>query len=69
MAKAAPKAVATTEQSPRALEELLATKQADLLGYKKGLVAGELKNTAVIKITRREIARIKTALGAKEGDK
>ena len=51
------------------LQGLLATKQADLLGYKKGLAAGELKNTGVIKATRKEIARIKTQLNGKEGDK
>lgn len=69
MAKATKKTVAVADQAPKELHELLATKQADLLGYKKGLAAGELKNVNVIKETRREIARIKTALAGKEGDK
>ena len=70
MAKAVKKEVAAVvEQTPKELQELLASKQADLLGYKKGLHAGELKNTGVIKVTRKEIARIKTALNGKEGDK
>lgn len=68
MAKATKKEAAT-EQTPKQLNELLITKQADLLGYKKGLAAGELKNPNVIKATRRDIARIKTALAGKEGDK
>ena len=70
MAKTTKKSTAT-EQTPKQLEELLATKQADLLGYIKGLQAGELKNPGVIKTTRRDIARIKTALtmAGKEGDK
>ena len=63
------KEVTMTEQTPTQLQELLITKQADLLGYKKGLAAGELKNTGVIKTTRKEIARIKTALTGKEGEK
>ena len=65
----AKKEVTMTEQTPTQLQELLITKQADLLGYKKGLAAGELKNTGVIKTTRKEIARIKTALTGKEGEK
>ena len=67
----AKKDTAVKEQTPKQLEELLATKQTDLLGYKKGLQAGELKNPGVIKTTRRDIARIKTALqvAGKEGDK
>ena len=69
MAKATKKDVAVVEQTAAQLSELLATKQADLLGYKKGLAAGELKNTGIIKVTRKEIARIKTALAGKEGDK
>lgn len=57
------------EQTAKDLQALLVTKQADLLGYKKGLAAGELKNVNVIKATRKEIARIHTALKGKEGDK
>lgn len=73
MAKATKKDVAVSEQNPKQLQELLRTKQADLLGYKKGLASGELKNTGVIKATRRDIARIKTQLlveaSSKEGEK
>lgn len=69
MAKAAEKVVVLSEQTATQLQELLQTKQADLLGYRKGLASGELKNTGVIKATRKEIARIKTVLNGKEGDK
>lgn len=74
MPKATKKEAVVTAKTPKELEELLATKQADLLGYRKGLAAGELKNPGVIKTTRRDIARIKTALSTqkaagKEGDK
>lgn len=71
MAKTAAKkaVVVLSEQTPKQLQELLATKQADLLGYKRGLVVGELKNPNVIKATRKEIARIMTALSGKEGEK
>lgn len=73
MAKATKQTVAVIEQqTPEQLHESLVAQQTDLLGYKKGLAAGELKNTGVIKATRKEIARIKTALSAskvsKEGD-
>lgn len=69
MAKAVKKDIAADAKTPRSLNEQLVTKQADLLGYQKGLVAGELKNTSIIKATRKEIARIKTQLKGKEGDK
>jgi len=69
MAKTTKKDAVVAEQTPESLNQLLATKQADLLGYKKGLAGGELKNTGVIRATRKEIARIKTALNGKEGDK
>ena len=73
MAKKVDKEMAVNEQSAEDLQSLLETKQADLLGYKKGLAVGELKNTQIINATRKEIARIKTAqtmnkLG-KEGEK
>lgn len=69
MARKVEKTVAPVEQSREQLQTSLVTKEADLLGYKKGLAGGELKNTAIIKITRKEIARIKTALAGKEGEK
>ena len=67
--KTTKKEVAMSEKTPKELQELLVAKQADLLGYKKGLVVGELKNPSIIKMTRKDIARIKTALAGKEGDK
>lgn len=69
MAKTVKQTVNFSDQSPKELQALLATKQADLLGYKKSLASGELKNTGIIKATRKEIAQINTALAGKEGDK
>ena len=69
MAKTTKQEVAAAPQTTEQLEKLLSEKNADLLGYRKGLAANELKNTAVIKATKRDIARIKTALAGKEGDK
>jgi ribosomal protein L29 len=60
-------------QSAEELRAALAAKEADLLGYRRGLAAGELKNNRVIHATRKDIARIKTALRidkiGKEGEK
>jgi ribosomal protein L29 len=53
----------------KSLEELktdLAAKQNDLLEARKGHRAGELVNPRVITNTRREVARIKTAIRAEE---
>lgn len=55
-------------------EELLkdlAAKQTDLLEARKGHRSGELVNPRVITLTRKEIARLKTAIRADElkGDK
>ena len=53
----------------KSLEELkidLAAKQNDLLEARKGHRAGELVNPRVITTTRRDIARIKTAIRAEE---
>ncbi len=69
MAKTTQKEATVSEQTPVQLSELLVTKQADLLGYRKGLAVGELKNASIIKATRKEIARIKTTLSSKEGEK
>lgn len=73
MAKTAKTGAVAKEQTSKQLEEQLVAKQADLLAYKKGLAGGELKNTGIIKATKRDIARIKTALSmntaGKEGDK
>lgn len=40
----------------------LVTKTTELLDARRGLAAGELANPRVIKATRKEIARIKTAI-------
>lgn len=42
----------------------LATKQADLLEAKRGHAAGELANPRVLTVTKKEIARIHTAIRA-----
>lgn len=50
----------------------LATKKNDLLEAKRGHRAGELVNPRVITVTRKEIARLTTAIRAeqlKEGEK
>ena len=49
----------------------LAAKQQDMLEARKGHRSGELVNPRVITLTRKEIARIKTAIRAIElkGDK
>jgi len=74
----ATKATAKTKKAEKAVETkdlqaTLAAKQADLLGYRKGLIVGELKNPSIIRITRKEIARLKTAQTmekiSKEGEK
>lgn len=78
MAKQAPSKQAKQAKTPAAqsaedLRTSLAAKEADLIGYKRGLAAGELKNNRVIHATRKDIARIKTALTmekiSKEGEK
>lgn len=44
----------------------LTTKQADLIAAKRGHAAGELTNPRVITVTRKEIARLHTAIRAAE---
>lgn len=48
------------------LEKLLATKQQDQLEAKKSHKAGELINPRVITQNRKDIARIKTSIRAKQ---
>lgn len=48
------------------LQKELATKQNDLLEARKGHKAGELVNPRVITLTRKEVARLKTAIRAEE---
>lgn len=54
--------VKTVEQLQTALRE----KQNDLLQAKTGLSAGELANPMVIRNNRRDIARLKTEIRARE---
>lgn len=53
------------------LQKDLAGKQQDLLAARQGHRAGELVNPRTITLTRKEIARLKTAIRAEElkGDK
>ena len=50
------------------LQEDLAAKQNDLLQARRGHAAGELANPRVITTTRKEIARLHTAIRALELD-
>ena len=65
-----------TKEAPvvKSLDDLkkeLATKQADMLEAKRGHRAGELQNPRVLTHTRKDIARLHTAITAaqKEGEK
>lgn len=53
---------ATEVKTIEALKTELATKQADMLEARRGLAAGELANPRVITVTRKEIARLHTAI-------
>lgn len=61
--------VKTVEQ----LSEDLAVKQQELIDARRGLAAGELQNPRVITKTRKDIARLHTAIrvaeSAEKGDK
>lgn len=48
------------------MRELLAAKQIELLEARKSNIAGELVNPRVITNTRKEIARLLTAIRAEE---
>ena len=48
------------------LQKDLASKEADLLAARKGHRAGELVNPRVITLTRKEVARLKTAIRTEE---
>ena len=70
-AKATKKATKSTQKATevKTLEQLtadLAAKQNDLLEAKRGHRAGELVNPRVITLTRKEVARLKTAIRAEE---
>lgn len=69
--KKATKAVKSTKEAPvvKTLDDLkqdLATKLADQLEAKRGHRAGELQNPRVLTHTRKDIARLKTAIRAEE---
>ena len=65
--KTAKKVVQATEvKAPADLRKELAVKQADLLATKKSHRAGELVNPRVLGTTRKEIARLHTAIRAAE---
>ena len=58
------KEVKTLEQ----LHEELATKRQDLIEARRGHAAGELANPRVLTATRKEIARLLTAIRAAESE-
>jgi len=57
---------AKTVQTVDELKASLDTKQQDLLQARRGLAAGELANPRVITTTKKEIARLHTAIRASE---
>ena len=62
----AKKTTAPKEQTPADLQTSLMAKKADLLELQRGLAAGELANPRIVSTTRKDIARLKTALRAAE---
>lgn len=60
--KKADKKVSYSAMSAADLTKALAQKQQDLLSSKRSHRGGELVNPGVLKATRKEIARIQTAL-------
>ncbi len=61
------KAKAATElKSMGQLQTELVAKRSDLLDARKGHKAGELVNPRTITLTRKDIARLKTAIRAEE---
>lgn len=67
MAKAPAKAKKASEvKTPEDMRKELATKQQDLIDARRGLAAGELQNPRVITQTRKQIARLQTAIRAAE---
>ncbi len=70
-AKATKKAKTATEvKTVETLQADLATKQQELIDARRGLAAGELQNPRVITATRKEIARLHTAIrAAAQGEK
>lgn len=67
MAKAPAKAKQASEvKTVEELQKDLATKQQDIVEARRGLASGELQNPRVITKTRKEIARLHTAIRAAE---
>lgn len=69
MADNTTKKTATKATEVKTLEQLraeLATKQADQIAVKRSHAAGELVNPRVLTVTRKEIARLHTAIRAAE---
>lgn len=64
--KTTKKAAATDAPTLEQLRETLATKRQDLLQAKRSNAAGELVNPRAITSTRKEIARISTAIRSQE---
>lgn len=65
----ADKKTAKTAEEVKTIEQLqqeLAAKQADLLEARRGHAAGELANPRVLTTTKKEIARLHTAIRAAE---
>jgi ribosomal protein L29 len=58
--------VASEIKTIEQLREELATKQTDLLEARRGHAAGELANPRVLTSTKKEIARLHTAIRAVE---
>lgn len=70
MAKAAKAAQAKDAAEVKTIEQLreeLTVKQQELIDARRGLAAGELQNPRVITKTRKDIARLHTAIRAAEG--
>ena len=65
-AKKADKKVDYAKMDVKDLQKALATKQQDLLDSRRSHKGGELVNPRVLAATRKEIARIMTALNAAE---
>lgn len=57
---------ATEAKNIEALQSELATKRQDLLEAQRGHAAGELANPRVLSATRKEIARLLTAINSLE---
>ena len=65
--KAAPKK-ATEVKTPEQMQKDLAAKQQDLMDQKRSHKAGELVNPRVLSTTRKEIARLHTAIRAAQAN-